>query len=235
MGSSRAASTRPPDLATILPNSAGISSERSPQRGSTTVRPLEPRQQIATEALLRYRQPQRRLRGGQEAHVDRDRRRLAERHELALLDRAQQLGLDRQRQLRDLIEEQRPPLGGAQVPGAGALRAGEGPLAVAEQLRLGQRLGERRAVDAPRRPPTGRSRRGSRGPPPPCPSPVAPWMIIGRSVVATSWAGAEHRLQRSGRPSTRASARESSTARPLARERHDDPDPIAESDDIADA
>jgi hypothetical protein len=65
---------------------------------------------------------------------------------LALLQRAQQLGLQRERHLADLVEQQRAAVGRAKKPSL-ARRAGERALLVAEQLALEQRLGDRRAVD----------------------------------------------------------------------------------------
>jgi hypothetical protein len=66
--------------------------------------------------------------------------------ELALLEDPQELGLDGQRQLRDLVEEQRPARGQLEAPGLLAIGAGEGAPLVAEQLGLQQGLGERGAV-----------------------------------------------------------------------------------------
>ena len=67
--------------------------------------------------------------------------------ERALLQEAQQLDLDRRRDLADLVEEQRPAVGLLEAPFAAAGRAREGALLVAEQLALEQRLGQRRAVE----------------------------------------------------------------------------------------
>src|SRR5690606_36096431 len=64
----------------------------------------------------------------------------------AVLDRAQQLRLQGERQLADLVEEQRPAAGGLETADAPLVRAGERALLVAEQLALEQRLGDRRAV-----------------------------------------------------------------------------------------
>src|SRR6185503_20274786 len=66
---------------------------------------------------------------------------------LALLDHAQELRLDRRRQLADLVEEDRAAVGGldqAELLGRGS---GERALLVAEQLALEQALAECRAVD----------------------------------------------------------------------------------------
>ena len=63
------------------------------------------------------------------------------------LERAQQLGLELERQLADLVEEQGAAVGLLERAGARAIGAGEGALFVAEQLRLDQRRRQRAAVD----------------------------------------------------------------------------------------
>ena len=81
-----------------------------------------------------------------------DRRAAADALDLALLEDAQELRLDLQRQLADLVEEERAPVGQleeADPPGDGA---GEGALLVAEELALDQPLGDRGAVDRDQRP-----------------------------------------------------------------------------------
>jgi hypothetical protein len=55
------------------------------------------------------------VRGADDAHVDRVFLRGAERAHGALLDGAQQLGLHGQRQVADLVEEQRAALGRLEV------------------------------------------------------------------------------------------------------------------------
>jgi hypothetical protein len=67
--------------------------------------------------------------------------------ELALLQHAQQLHLHLERDLADLVEEQRAAVGQLEAPGLGLHGAGEGAALVAEQLRLHQVLGDGRAVD----------------------------------------------------------------------------------------
>ena len=77
-------------------------------------------------------------------HVDLERRRAADPLELALLEDAQQLRLDRERQLADLVEEQRAAVGPLEAARPLAVGAGEGAALVAEQLGLEQRLGDAR-------------------------------------------------------------------------------------------
>src|SRR5690606_15057746 len=60
---------------------------------------------------------------------------------------AQELRLQLERQLADLVEEERAAVGGAEAPGALAGRARERALVVPEELALEQPLGDRGAVD----------------------------------------------------------------------------------------
>ena len=64
-----------------------------------------------------------------------------------LLEHAQQLHLQRQRQLADLVEEERAAVGRLEETRLVADGAGEGALHVAEELGLEQVLRDRRAVD----------------------------------------------------------------------------------------
>ena len=94
--------------------------------------------------------------------------------DLAALERAQQLGLQVQRQLADLVEEERAAvrlLEGA--PCARRDRAGERALLVAEQLALDELLGDGRAVDRDEGLLRARRRaRGRRGRQAPCRCPT---------------------------------------------------------------
>ena len=66
--------------------------------------------------------------------------------DLALLQRAQQLGLQLERQLADLVEEQRAAVRELEAARAALQRAGEGAALVAEELALDQRWrGSRRS------------------------------------------------------------------------------------------
>jgi len=71
----------------------------------------------------------------------------AEPLDLPLLQHAQQLHLDVRRDLPDLVEKQRAPVGLDEPPVVALGRASEGPLFVPEQLRLEDRLRQRGAVD----------------------------------------------------------------------------------------
>src|SRR4051794_4009984 len=100
------------------------------------------------------------------------------------LERAEQLGLDRERQLADLVEEHGSAV--ALLEDADLLRdrPRERAPVVPEQLALGERLGERGAVEGDQRPrrasrPAMQDRRGSS-----LPVPVSPHTSTERSVVA---------------------------------------------------
>ena len=68
------------------------------------------------------------------------------------LEHAQQLGLQRQRHVADLVEEQRAAVGGLEEADLALVGAGERAALVAEQLALEQALGQRRAVELDQRP-----------------------------------------------------------------------------------
>ena len=86
--------------------------------------------------------------GGDHPHVERLDLVGAERLHLLLLQHAQQLGLQRQRQVADLVEKQRAAVGHLELADARlALGAGEGARRGAEQLGLDQGFRDRRDVD----------------------------------------------------------------------------------------
>ena len=90
--------------------------------------------------------------GRDDLRVGLDGLRPADALELLVLDDAQELGLDAERGLADLVEEDRPPLRELEPARLPPVGAGEGALLVPEELRLGERLGERRAVELDERP-----------------------------------------------------------------------------------
>ena len=65
----------------------------------------------------------------------------------ALLEHAQQLGLQFQRQIANLVEEQRARAGYLELARAPLGRAGERAALMAEQLAFDQAVRDRRAVD----------------------------------------------------------------------------------------
>ena len=81
------------------------------------------------------------MRRAEDAHVDRLFGHRADRAHRALLDRAQQLRLHRQRQVADLVEEQRAAVGGLKEALAIVVGTGERALSIAEEFGLEQLLG----------------------------------------------------------------------------------------------
>ena len=79
-------------------------------------------------------------------HVDGDRFDAAQGHDGPFLNATQQLGLRRQRQFADFIQEQGPAVGTPHHAQRGAHRAGKCSFDVTEQLRFDQLAGKRRAV-----------------------------------------------------------------------------------------
>src|SRR5881296_277979 len=78
--------------------------------------------------------------GGDQPDVDRDRAARAERRDLAVLEGAQELRLEPERDLRDLVEEERTAFGGPEDAVVIRHRAREGAAAVAEELAVEERL-----------------------------------------------------------------------------------------------
>src|SRR5690606_8281616 len=87
------------------------------------------------------------VRGRDDADVDGARVILAEPPDLALLEGAQELDLERGRHLAELVEEECAAGGRLEEAGLVTLGAGEGASTVAEELGLEQRLGDRAAVE----------------------------------------------------------------------------------------
>ncbi len=87
------------------------------------------------------------VRRGDHANVDAVEAVGADALDLAALQGAQELRLERERQLADLVEEEGPAVGHLELPGAVARGAGEGARHVAEQLALRDGLGQGGAVD----------------------------------------------------------------------------------------
>ncbi len=107
---------------------------------------VEPVVEILAEHAVRHRLGEIAIGRGDQAHVDLDVARVADPTDLPLLGRPQELHLDRVWNLRDLVEEQRAPVGRREETLRAGHGAGEGALHVAEELRFHQRLGNRAAV-----------------------------------------------------------------------------------------
>src|SRR5438876_6796572 len=84
--------------------------------------------------------------GGDEPHVGADDLLAADAGELAVLEHVQELGLEPQRRLPDLVEEERALIGRLELPRLLPIRARECALLVTEQLGLEQLTGKRGAV-----------------------------------------------------------------------------------------
>ncbi len=97
-------------------------------------------QQVGAELPLRNQTFQVLVGGGNHPHVDADQFTATDAEELALRQHAQQPGLQRQRHVADLIQEQCAAIGLLEAADMAALRAGEGAGFVAEQLAF-QQLG----------------------------------------------------------------------------------------------
>jgi len=86
------------------------------------------------------------VRGGQDPDLDRRALARAERPELAVLQDAEELGLDGHGDLGDLVEEDDPAVGLLEQARLVPVGPGEGALAIAEQLRFEEVLGDGGAV-----------------------------------------------------------------------------------------
>ena len=107
----------------------------------------EPVIEILAEAALGDHRVEVLVRRADDARVDRDRLAAADALDHALLEEAQQLDLERQRNVADLVEEKRAGLRQLDLADVRFDRASEGAALVPEQLRFEQVLRDRRAID----------------------------------------------------------------------------------------
>ncbi len=117
-----------------------------PERGHADIDPAQPVIQVGTKQLTLDQRVQRSIGGRDNSRIDAARGVAAHSFDGQILDGAQQLGLRRQRKVRDLVEEQGAAVGVLELA-APAFHAGRGPFFDAEELRLEQRVDQRRAVD----------------------------------------------------------------------------------------
>ena len=111
------------------------------QRGQGDGEDRQAEVEVFAEAARLRLGPEVLLRGGDDAGVELVRApRLAQAAELPILQGAQQLGLEIEREIVDLVEEERAAVGPLEAADALRHRAGEGALLVAEQLGLDQVL-----------------------------------------------------------------------------------------------
>src|SRR2546425_3275706 len=87
------------------------------------------------------------IRGGNYARVDIDQRVSPHASEAKVLEHVEELGLKGERQLGDLVQVDRALVGILELPQLPPVRAGEGPLLVAEKLGLEQPWRDRGTVD----------------------------------------------------------------------------------------
>ena len=106
----------------------------------------EPVVEVLAEPPLGDRLLEVAVRRGDQAHVHGDRLPAADPFDLALLDGAEDLGLERETHVRHFVQEQRAADGVLEPSDLARDRAGERPLFVAEQLALQQVLRDRGAV-----------------------------------------------------------------------------------------
>ena len=108
-------------------------------------------EKIFAELLFLHRRFQVAMRGGDDAHVHRDRFLAAQALEASFLQHAQQFHLRARGQVADFIEEDRAAVGLLEAADAARVRAGERAAFVAEEFALQQRLGDGGAVDGDER------------------------------------------------------------------------------------
>ncbi len=118
---------------------------------------VQPIEQILAEAPCRDLGRQVAVRRRHHAHVAGPGPRLADALVALLLKQAQQLRLQGRRQVADLVEEQRAPLGRRHPADRVAHRPGEGTADVAEQFALQQLRRQARTVDRDERPGSARA------------------------------------------------------------------------------
>jgi hypothetical protein len=118
-----------------------------PQRRQVHLDHREPVVQVAAEAALGDLADHVAVGRGHHPHVVALGLARAERDDLAGLEHAQELGLQRDRQVADLVEEQRAAVGRGERALAIAGGAGERAAHVAEQIALDQRVGGGAAVE----------------------------------------------------------------------------------------
>jgi hypothetical protein len=111
------------------------------------VHDVEPEQEVLAEGAFAHGVGEVAVRRRDDADIDRHRPCAADAIDDALLDRAQQFGLQPHIHFGDFIEQQRAAGGLLELSDSARNRAGERALLVAEQFGFQQMLGDRRAID----------------------------------------------------------------------------------------
>jgi len=117
------------------------------QRRQMDLDRIQPKQQILPESTAADFVDEVRVARGQDAHVHVTRARRSDALEISGLEHAQELRLKIERHVRDLVEEQCPTVGELEPSDAVALRVGERPLDVAEELALEDAIRQPTGVD----------------------------------------------------------------------------------------
>ena len=122
-----------------------------PQCRASDQKDVEPVVEVLTEGARLHRGGEIPMSRRDDPDADADRLRAAHPNELPFLQHPQQLDLKLERQIADLIEEERPALGQLEPPNFPNVRAGEHPAFVTEQLALDQATGDRAAIERDQR------------------------------------------------------------------------------------
>src|SRR6516225_4480117 len=113
---------------------------------------VEPVEQVLAELSVTDRVQEIGVGGGDNTNVDVEGSGLAERRDFAVIEEAEQFGLEVEAHLADLVEEQRAAGSATDESELVAVGAGKGAAAVAEQLALEQLARNGRAVEGDERP-----------------------------------------------------------------------------------
>ena len=181
-----------------------MSPRRRRSGGISTGKTERRKKRSSRNCLLGDRLAQVAVRGRHHPHVDGQRLHAPDALELPLLDEAQDLALERQRQVADLVEEERAVVGHLGLADLAPAGPGEGPLLVAEQLVLEQGLRDGRAVDGHERAPwPARESWWSARLISSLPVPLSPSSSTVASVAAARWMASMVSLSAGSSPSTR--------------------------------
>ena len=118
------------------------------QRRQLQLDASQPVIQVFTKSAFAYQRGQIAVTGADQLKIDRMGFLGPQRRHAALVQHAQQAGLQLDRHVGNFVQEQRSTIGLQDLaPAARALRAGKGARAIAEKLGFDQRLGQARTVD----------------------------------------------------------------------------------------
>ncbi len=121
------------------------------QGGKFDLHRVEPEQQILAEQAIVAQLRRGHVGRGDDADIDRHRPVGADRRDLPLFEHGEQFGLQMQRQIADLVEEQGAAAGRLDAPDPVALGVGKGAFHMTEQLGIDQLGGDRAEIDGQHR------------------------------------------------------------------------------------